>query len=156
MRTGVQWRPWRNGSGSWKTVYERLRLWSGDGTWELLLRQVQAAADVAGEIDMGHVGGLHHGRRRSRGRLRGSGEAAGGQDGVLAIVGAREVDGEAPGTGGSALAQTHLLAVIQPRCLAADEQPSRSGFLVSEPGRSSARCLQSGSECRPERTSGGR
>ncbi|WP_107382735.1 transposase [Streptomyces agglomeratus] len=54
MRTGVQWRPWRNGSGSWKTVYERLRLWSGDGTWELLLRQVQAAADVAGEIDMGH------------------------------------------------------------------------------------------------------
>ncbi|MEV7889562.1 hypothetical protein [Streptomyces sp. NPDC088357] len=28
----------------WKTVYERHRLWSADGTWERLLQQVQAAA----------------------------------------------------------------------------------------------------------------
>jgi hypothetical protein len=34
-----------------RTVYERHRLWSADGTWERLLQQVQAAADVAGEID---------------------------------------------------------------------------------------------------------
>lgn len=34
-----------------KTVYERHRLWSADGTWERLLQQVQAAADAAGEID---------------------------------------------------------------------------------------------------------
>lgn len=46
VRTGVQWR----GFGPWKTVYERHRLWSADGTWERLLQQVQAAAD-AGEID---------------------------------------------------------------------------------------------------------
>ncbi|CAL9311441.1 hypothetical protein SUDANB148_04797 [Streptomyces sp. SudanB148_2056] len=37
--------------GPWKTVYERHRLWSADGTWERLLQQVQAAADIAGEID---------------------------------------------------------------------------------------------------------
>lgn len=32
-------------------MYERHRLWSADGTWERLLHQVQAAADIAGEID---------------------------------------------------------------------------------------------------------
>ncbi|MFJ5798661.1 transposase [Streptomyces decoyicus] len=37
--------------GPWKTVYERHRLWSADGTWERLLQQVQAAADATGEID---------------------------------------------------------------------------------------------------------
>ncbi len=37
--------------GPWKTVYERHRLWSADGTWERLVQQVQAAADAAGEID---------------------------------------------------------------------------------------------------------
>ncbi|GHI24236.1 hypothetical protein Shyd_56070 [Streptomyces hydrogenans] len=39
-----------NGLGHGKTVYERHRLWSADGTWERLLQQVQAAADAAGEI----------------------------------------------------------------------------------------------------------
>ena len=33
------------------TVYERHYAWSADGTWEQLLRQVQAAADAAGDID---------------------------------------------------------------------------------------------------------
>lgn len=51
MRTGVQWRDLPERFGPWKTVYERHRLWSGDGTWERLLQQVQAAADAAGEID---------------------------------------------------------------------------------------------------------
>ncbi|GAA4340785.1 hypothetical protein GCM10023086_76560 [Streptomyces venetus] len=51
MRTGVQWRDLPERFGPWKTVYERHRLWSADGTWERLLQQVQAAADVAGEID---------------------------------------------------------------------------------------------------------
>ncbi|MGW0769247.1 transposase [Streptomyces sp. NPDC002676] len=37
--------------GPWKTVYQRHRLWSADVTWERLLQQVQAAADVAGEVD---------------------------------------------------------------------------------------------------------
>ncbi len=51
VRTGVQWRDLPERYGPWKTVYERHRLWSADGTWERLLQQVQTAADVAGEID---------------------------------------------------------------------------------------------------------
>ncbi|MFI7054594.1 IS5 family transposase [Streptosporangium canum] len=51
VRTGVQWRDLPERFGPWKTVYERHRLWSADGTWERLLQHVQAAADAAGEID---------------------------------------------------------------------------------------------------------
>jgi transposase len=51
VRTGVQWRDLPERFGPWKTVYERHRLWSADGTWENLLQQVQAEADAAGEID---------------------------------------------------------------------------------------------------------
>lgn len=51
VRTGVQWRDLPERFGPWKTIYERHRLWSADGTWERLLQQVQAAADAAGEID---------------------------------------------------------------------------------------------------------
>ncbi|MFB7429039.1 IS5 family transposase [Streptomyces hydrogenans] len=51
VRTGVQWRDLPERFGPWKTVYERHRQWSADGTWERLLQQVQAAADAAGEID---------------------------------------------------------------------------------------------------------
>lgn len=51
VRTGVHWRDLPERSGPWKTVYERHRLWSADGTWERLLQRVQAAADAAGEID---------------------------------------------------------------------------------------------------------
>ncbi|WP_413252515.1 IS5 family transposase [Streptomyces niveus] len=51
VRTGVQWRDLPERFGPWKTVYERHRLWSADGTWERLLEQVQAAADEEGEID---------------------------------------------------------------------------------------------------------
>ncbi|MGW1437018.1 IS5 family transposase [Streptomyces griseus] len=51
VRTGVQWRDLPERFGPWQTVYERHQLWSADGTWEGLLQQVQAAADIAGEID---------------------------------------------------------------------------------------------------------
>ncbi|GGU06028.1 hypothetical protein GCM10010256_77530 [Streptomyces coeruleorubidus] len=51
VRTGVQWRDLPERFGPWKTVYERHRLWSADGTWERLLQQVQATADASGEID---------------------------------------------------------------------------------------------------------
>ncbi|WP_411978014.1 IS5 family transposase [Streptomyces phaeochromogenes] len=51
VRTGVQWRDLPERFGLRKTVYERHRLWSADGTWERLLQQVQAAVDAAGEID---------------------------------------------------------------------------------------------------------
>lgn len=51
VRTGVQWRDLPERFGPWKTVYERHRLWSANGTWERLLQQVQAEADAAGKID---------------------------------------------------------------------------------------------------------
>ena len=51
VRTGVQWRDLPERFGPWKTVHERHRLWSADGTWERLLQQVQAEADAAGEVD---------------------------------------------------------------------------------------------------------
>lgn len=51
VRTGVQWRDLPERFGPWKTVYERHRLWSANGTWQRLLQQVQAAADAAGQID---------------------------------------------------------------------------------------------------------
>ncbi|MFG3368869.1 IS5 family transposase [Streptomyces sp. NPDC048156] len=51
VRTGVQWRDLPERFGPWKSVYERHRLWSGDRTWDRRLRQVQAEADAAGEID---------------------------------------------------------------------------------------------------------
>ncbi len=51
IRTGVQWRDLPERFGPWKTVHERHRRWSADGTWEMLLRRIQAEADAAGEID---------------------------------------------------------------------------------------------------------
>ncbi|MGY0461339.1 IS5 family transposase [Kitasatospora sp. cg17-2] len=51
VRTGVHWRDLPERFGPWKTVYERHRLWSADGTWERLLQRVQAEADEAGDID---------------------------------------------------------------------------------------------------------
>src|SRR5919201_6524003 len=42
-RTSVPWRDLPERFGPWKTVYERHRLWSGDGTWDRLLRQGRAA-----------------------------------------------------------------------------------------------------------------
>lgn len=51
VRTGVHRRDLPERFGPWKTACERHRLWSADGTWERLPQQVQATADVAGEID---------------------------------------------------------------------------------------------------------
>lgn len=47
----MHWRDLPERFGPWKTVYERHRLWSADGTWERLLQQVQAEPDAVGEID---------------------------------------------------------------------------------------------------------
>ncbi|WP_436845476.1 IS5 family transposase [Streptomyces sioyaensis] len=51
VRTGVPWRDLPERFGPWKTVYERHRLWSADGTWERLLQRALAAADAEGGID---------------------------------------------------------------------------------------------------------
>ncbi|WP_307840625.1 IS5 family transposase [Streptomyces sp. G44] len=56
VRTGIPWRDLPERYGSWKTIYERHRRWSADGTWGRLLQAVQADADLAGRIDWGMVG----------------------------------------------------------------------------------------------------
>jgi transposase len=55
VRTGVPWRDLPERFGSWKTVYERHRRWSADGTWERILQAVQAEADSQGCIDWSMV-----------------------------------------------------------------------------------------------------
>jgi len=42
--------PWRDlpeGFGNWKTVYNRHRRWSGDGTWREILDRLRAGCDEA-------------------------------------------------------------------------------------------------------------
>ncbi|WP_307671711.1 IS5 family transposase [Streptomyces sp. V2I9] len=56
IRTGVPWRDLPERYGSWKTVYERHRRWSADGTWDRILHSVQADADLAGRVDWSMVG----------------------------------------------------------------------------------------------------
>ncbi len=51
QRTGLPWRDLLPRFGNRKTVYDRHRRWSADGTWERVLRTVQADADVEGRID---------------------------------------------------------------------------------------------------------
>ncbi|RKT18304.1 transposase [Streptomyces sp. 1114.5] len=55
QRTGVPWRGLPERFGSRKTVYERHRRWSADGTWDRILRAVQADADAAGHLDWSMV-----------------------------------------------------------------------------------------------------
>ncbi|MGW6742516.1 IS5 family transposase [Streptomyces sp. NPDC055025] len=55
VRTGIPWRDLPERFGRWKTVYERHRRWSADGTWERILCAVQADADLAGRIDWSMV-----------------------------------------------------------------------------------------------------
>ncbi|WP_439678833.1 IS5 family transposase [Embleya sp. MST-111070] len=50
-RTGIHWRDLPERFGPWKTVHERHRRWSADGTWTRLLVAVQARADAVGGID---------------------------------------------------------------------------------------------------------
>jgi transposase len=89
LSTGAAWRDLPERYGPWKTVYERFRRWSADGTWDRLLAHVQAAFGRGGccRLD-GGVCGLHD-RAGSpacvRGPKRGSwpGEAIGRSRGGL-------------------------------------------------------------------------
>jgi transposase len=45
-RTGSPWRDLPSEYGSWKTVYNRHRRWSGDGTWTRILDELRRDADV--------------------------------------------------------------------------------------------------------------
>ncbi|AOT61510.1 hypothetical protein A4G23_04398 [Streptomyces rubrolavendulae] len=54
-RTGVPWRDLPARFGKWKTVYERHRRWSADGTWDKIYAAVLADADALGRIDWSMV-----------------------------------------------------------------------------------------------------
>jgi transposase len=45
-RCGVAWRDLPAEFGNWKTVYNRHRRWSGDGTWVRLLDRLRRDADL--------------------------------------------------------------------------------------------------------------
>jgi transposase len=47
VRAGCPWRDLPVQYGNWKTVYNRHRRWSGDGTWELILDALRAGCDEA-------------------------------------------------------------------------------------------------------------
>ncbi len=51
LSTRSAWRDMPSRYGPWKTVYERFRRWSADGTWDRLLARVQAHPDLATELD---------------------------------------------------------------------------------------------------------
>lgn len=55
LRTGVPWRDLPARFGPWKTVYERHRRWSADGTWDRIFAAVLADADAEGRIDWSMV-----------------------------------------------------------------------------------------------------
>src|SRR5271156_4850132 len=44
---GCRWRDLPEGFGNWKTVYNRHRRWSLDGTWEQILDGLRAGCDEA-------------------------------------------------------------------------------------------------------------
>ncbi len=46
-RAGCSWRDLPGCYGNWKTVYNRHRRWSGDGTWEKILAHLRAGGDEA-------------------------------------------------------------------------------------------------------------
>ena len=46
-RAGCPWRDLPEGFGNWKTVYNRHRRWSLDGTWEQILDGLRAGCDEA-------------------------------------------------------------------------------------------------------------
>lgn len=56
QRTGIPWRDLPTRFGKWKTAHDRHRRWSADGTWERILRAVQAEADTEGHLDWSMVG----------------------------------------------------------------------------------------------------
>lgn len=64
-RTGSPWRDLPESYGCWKTVYNRHRRWSADGTWARVLRELQRGCDLGEEawvvgIDSTVVRAHHH------------------------------------------------------------------------------------------------
>ncbi|GGZ63067.1 DDE transposase [Streptomyces inusitatus] len=55
LRTRVPWRDLPEHFGPWKTVHERHRRWSANGTWDRIFAAVLVGADAEGRIDWSMV-----------------------------------------------------------------------------------------------------
>ena len=55
-RTGCPWRDLPADYGNWKTVYNRHRRWSGDGTWSRVLARLRRDCDRGADQDEWAVG----------------------------------------------------------------------------------------------------
>jgi transposase len=51
LRTGAPWRDLPERYGPWKTAHERLRRWTADGTWDLILEHVVVKDDAVGRVE---------------------------------------------------------------------------------------------------------
>ncbi len=51
LRAGTPWRDVPAKYGPWKTLHERLRRWTADGTWERILDHVQVKDDAVGKVE---------------------------------------------------------------------------------------------------------
>lgn len=58
VRAGCPWRDLPEQYGNWKTVYNRHRRWSGDGTWEEILAVLQTGGDVQDADDADWVAAI--------------------------------------------------------------------------------------------------
>ena len=57
-RSGAAWRDLPGVYGNWKTIYNRRRRWSGDGTWERILDELRRGADQDREWAVGVDAGV--------------------------------------------------------------------------------------------------
>lgn len=51
FRTGTQWVHLPEKYGNWRGVYNRLRMWAVDGTWERVFTALMTQADADMELD---------------------------------------------------------------------------------------------------------
>ena len=98
-RTGSPWRDLPAAYGHWKTVYNRHRRWSGDGTWARVLTGLRRACDV-GEAEW--VLGVDSTVVRAHQHAAGARHAPPGDVPAAALASTldRVVGSAAPGTGG--------------------------------------------------------
>jgi transposase len=103
-RTGAPWRDLPEQYGNWKTVYNRHRLWTLDGTWQEVLSLLQTGADGDGDWVVAadstvarahqHAAGAPHTVARDDPDYPGVGPtAASGPDGEDVVTGAAVLTG---------------------------------------------------------------
>jgi transposase len=51
LHTGAPWPDIPERYGNWKTIYDRYTTWRRDGTWDRILKALQAKLDAQGNID---------------------------------------------------------------------------------------------------------